>query len=339
MQGSDVGKLVPHVTQIAHRQDHTARVGNQRYLGDLVADLLLVLSPQEHFLHVGSHRAAGELDVLGPHDSGDILQGEAVFAQDILGYLDVDLVLFRTEQLRLRNRRQQEQFLTHPFGQGAERHFCFERLVVRSEHAHSYGLVAQRDLLHLGVFRQLGEAGDSVDLGADFVEHLLNVGNVALKLHDHEAGTFPRDRVDLLDPVDRLDRFLDLLADALFHLLGACPGIGHRNLNDLQLELGEDFPVQEEEAHRPYHEYAYHQRVHGGRVANGPLDKRLHRVLSSVAIATSWAFTARSAPSVRWRTVIPSIASAKGLTTTWSPAERSSPSACNTADPSSISTT
>ena len=81
---------------------------------------------------------------------------------------------------------------------------------------------------------------------------------------------------ELLDAGDAATRLLDLLADALLHLLGSRSRVGHADEHDFQLEFGKHLAPHRREARRPDEQHRHHQRVHRRHVADTPGDDRSH---------------------------------------------------------------
>jgi hypothetical protein len=246
--------------------------GNPR---DVVANDPLVLAAQQDFLALRVHLAAGQLDILAAEYLRDLLQRQTVFPQRLLGDLHVDLEVLDVHQFGLRDRGQQQQFAADRLGHLPQRHFRLGRGIVRADQADADGGRPKGDLLDFRVFGQVGKTGDAVDLGAHLLQDLLDV-DVRLQVQDQEPGVFLSHGDLLFQAADRPHRFLDLLADPLFHLGRRGARVGHRHQDDLQFEFGKNLAAHHRQTDGADHHDRQHQRVHRRGIRDGPTDYRSH---------------------------------------------------------------
>ena len=72
IEGCDIVEFIANLGNIADRQDHSVGLGDQRQLGDVLAQIPLVLASQKDLLAFAANLTAGQLHVLFADDAGDL---------------------------------------------------------------------------------------------------------------------------------------------------------------------------------------------------------------------------------------------------------------------------
>ena len=240
-------------------------------------EVLVLLTPvslaeraEQDLAALGAHRPARQVEGGAPDGVGDLVERQPVPSQRNLRDLDRDLVWWCADDLDLCDARDGGQLIADPLRCGFERKGIDVARDRDIGDLHTRGQLADDRLLG---FDRKGR--DRVDAALDLVNHLARIG-AELELDGDRAHPLGRRRLDLLDAVEPLDRFLDPDRDRVFDLLRRGAKIGHLDVDPVELDLREDlFPDGGHGDDAAHHDEDHHE-VCRNAVAGEPFDHPLH---------------------------------------------------------------
>ena len=216
---------------IAQREPGAVRVGPQHQLLELRARVDLPLGPQQDVAARGTYRPARHVDRGSANRLRDLAHRQPVLAQDLLGYLDADLVGPIAENVDGVHFGDAKQLLADFIG-----HRLAGIGVQIAGHRQEYDVQLKFLLVDDRLFCQSRKRRDRVDPRLDLGQDFIDVG-VGRKFDADGAHALVRRGIDLDDARDVLDRLLDLDDDALFDFLRRRAEVGHADDNLVDLEV------------------------------------------------------------------------------------------------------
>ena len=151
--------------------------------------------------------------------------------------------------LSLRDRFQFQQPLSNRLGIRSQSQFTLGGFVIGAHDRNTDRRQSKGDLFDGRFFTSLRkEDRDPVHGRSNFGKDLLRIRNSGIELSQREAATFATNAGQFFDPRQRLNGFLDLLADPAFHFIGGGSRVGNRYKNDIQLKFRKRFPTHSKEA-------------------------------------------------------------------------------------------
>jgi hypothetical protein len=244
-----------------------AGVGREHHdVAELLGPLLALLHPQQDLAGAGLDGAGGDVLAGAGDDVGHLAQRQPVLAQAGERNLDVGHVVRRIADLDLGDGRVGDEAIAQPLGEHPQRPDV--HVAVQPEF---HDLALARLQTDLGFLDVVGKGADPVDRLVDLLERLHPVG-ARDQFDGDAAGALAGRGRDLADALHPLDRLLDRQQDPLFDLRWRRAGIGDADLDDVQLELGEDLLLNCEGGPQAATEQHQHGQVGGHRVAGHPGD-------------------------------------------------------------------
>ena len=275
-----LAEAVTHFGDVA--QPHHGSVGpaDDDDLLEVLLRIVLTGGAYSHFLVAGVDASRRQVERAAANGVRDVAQRETQRPQPLERDLDRDLVVAYSGGLHIGDFGQRGErilgtvgeFLQRPLGHIPEEDEADDTLLVGN----------------LGDFRALGAGGeglDPVDLCLDVVEEPVQVLAQLQFGHDGPAALRRRGS-DLLEPFDALDLLLDLEDDRFLDLIRSGAGIGDRDADPVQRDLGKDLLHQRRQREEPGQENEEHQEVGRDTVSRhvGDRSSRLPRAQAVVPI-------------------------------------------------------
>jgi hypothetical protein len=191
--------------------------------------------PQRHRLRTLVEAAAGNLDVLALERARHVGDGEVVGAQTVAVEPDVDLALAAAEDQHLPDAVHAldltPQHLVGVLGDVTNR-------LVRGQGEAEYRRCVRIHPVDTGLLDRLRQPRqDAVHLVAHFLRRDVGVF-LEREKDDDLRDALGRDRAEIVDPADGVDRFLDLVGDFRFNLLRRGAGLDGRDRDRRKSILG-----------------------------------------------------------------------------------------------------
>jgi len=274
---------------------------------------------QADFLAPGPHEPARQVQAVRADGLGHLIECDAVLTQPLFRDFDADFVVARANDLDLRqcgNRPQVPLDLLRVFLQVPLRG-------VLARQCQKQDLDAQRIFLDNGAFR-VGRKGR---YGVDRVAHaVFDDAEVLAFLHfdDGKPVILVRDGVVAFNADQAVDRVLDLAADALLNLFRVRPRPYDRDVDHVQVHIGEGFARQVDQGQVTAEKDERQHDVREHPVAREGGDKAPHEARSVLPVDASGAGAAMS-------TRMPGKGLSRRVTITRSPG--CSPSETNASSP------
>ena len=230
----------------------------------------LPLGAQHDLAGIGADGAARQVEGGLGDGAGHLIEGEAVLAQGVFGNLDGNLQRPQVFDVDGGNLAEIDKVVADVFGN------LLEKVVVAIRNkGDGHHIAAAAEGAHDGFFGFGREGGDRVNLGLDIVERAVEVG-VAHEFHGGVAAAFPGRGGQPLDTFGAFERFFNPQADTGFRLLRGGAEIGHADLDDADVDIGEFLLVQVEIGDHAAGEENPHQQVGCDGILDKPTDGRAH---------------------------------------------------------------
>ena len=224
----------------------------------------LALDAQQDIPLLGADRAGRQIEGGAGHRVGDVLQAEAMLAQHCLRDLDADFRVAVADHFRGGHFGKGQQLAAGFLGEGAQAALVEVPRELQGDRRKAHLGLADDGALGIG-----GKVLDRVYPALHVAQQGVQVGAVQGFDHDPRHGL---ERVGFhpLDPVEVVDRLLDLQHDALLHLFRRGTGVGHGDRDHVHVQGGKHGPLNGEGRAQADHQDNHHQQVGGDRVVGKP---------------------------------------------------------------------
>ena len=261
--------------------------------------------PERDLAAARVHVAPGHVGILALEGGPDLCDRDAVGREAVDVDPDVDRALEAAHDRDLADARRafDERFDDLV---GDLRQLAHRALGCRERDRH-HGRVVVVELLDEG---RIDVARELAQRGRDAVAHVLRGHvDVALEAHRHhdDRGSRPRDRAQLLDALDRVDRFFERDRDLRFHFLGGGPRERCADDDRGQVDRGEPVDAEPRVGGGADDDERQHDHRSEDRAPDADLGELLHGSLSGsrarrrLRRRSTRAFRSRGSPACRRR--------------------------------------
>ena len=237
--------------------------------------------PQQDLPPLRPHGPARQVERRPAHRLRHLVERHPVPPQVVLRDLDRDLVGRRAHDVDLRDLRNRGQLVPDALGDLLQR----ERVDVAGDR-YVDDLLPHRHLADDGLLGLDREGGDGVDVALDLVDDAAGV-RPEVELDHHRAHPLGGRRLELLDAVDALDRFLDADVHRLLDLLRGGAEIRNLDVDPIELDFRERLLPHVRRGERAAHQDERHHQVGGHAVAREPVDHSSHERIPLTSVFLS----------------------------------------------------